>query len=451
METRTSTINFAVLTVAILTMLAARGASGTVFEGPGTPRIIPEQNLSLISSISVPESESVTSMSQVEIEIEIQHPRIFELEIYLTYQLSDGFARISELLKFERPTDEMPIRSGQDMHAIFSSDATRTIDLSTPDFFGQRFREQDGDSLAGLKTLSSHATWTLIILDRHIGENTGTLKSWSLTIEGTGTPDSSGDDGDSGSEDDVTVPAVAGLSQSAAESFIVNAELLLGTVTEAFSDTVEAGTVISSQPSAGTMVAVGTTVNLTVSRGMDVVAVPALRGLSESGAESALTNAGLQIGEVFEDFTADVDTGNVIESDPIGGTLVARGSTVDLTISRGIEQVTVPSVAGFSQAGAEGALTNAGLTLGTVTEVFSETAAGLVVGQVPASGTMVDSGSAVILTISKGPESSTVASGTGCPQSTSEAIEVVKRSVGDFFILGLSMVTLLGLGACRKG
>ncbi len=65
----------------------------------------------------------------------------------------------------------------------------------------------------------------------------------------------------------VIVPDVTGSAQAAAESTITAAGLVLGTVSEASSDTVEAGEVIAQDPPAGTLVAPGSSVDLVVSTG----------------------------------------------------------------------------------------------------------------------------------------------------------------------------------------
>jgi hypothetical protein len=66
--------------------------------------------------------------------------------------------------------------------------------------------------------------------------------------------------------------------------------------------------------------------------------------------------------------------------------------------------ITVPNVVGKTQAAASSALTSAGLTVGTITQAYSSTvASGNVISQSPVSGTSVASGTAVNLTVSKGP------------------------------------------------
>lgn len=423
-------------------------AWGAVFQSTDTPRSIPDgQLIPIVSAINIGEANSVRAMDEVEINLEINHADVTELEISLIYQGSDGLTKNIGLF------DGSGVSMGENLDITFSTAGTRRpSEQGRPPFDVGIYTSEIGGEfgLAELEGLTSWGSWTLLVSDDSTG-TLGTLESWSLSITGSGETDPGG--GSGGGESEVAVPSVAGLSRTAAESFITNAGLVVGAVTEVFSDTVESGTVISAQPASGTMVASGSTINLTVSIGVEMVAVPALSGLSQAGAESALSNSGLTVGSVTEVANNTVDIGDVVSSQPASDTMVARGSSVDLVISSGPEQVSVPSIAGFSQNGAENAIRSAGLSVGAVTEVFSDVAIGNVISQDPASGSLVSAGSEVNFTVSKGPDTTVPTPTTpGCPpQSMSGAIEAVKRSVGDFFLLGLSMVTLLGFSARRKG
>ena len=64
----------------------------------------------------------------------------------------------------------------------------------------------------------------------------------------------------------VVVPNVVGMTQSAAQSWITRADLVVGTMTQIYNSTA-AGTVISQYPQAGTNAYIGSSVNLVVSKG----------------------------------------------------------------------------------------------------------------------------------------------------------------------------------------
>jgi beta-lactam-binding protein with PASTA domain len=97
----------------------------------------------------------------------------------------------------------------------------------------------------------------------------------------------------------VAVPNVVGLTQAAATTAIGAANLTLGEVTTASSETVDAGLVISQNPAAGgANVPPGTAVDLVVSTGPAPVAVPNVVGLTQAAATTAIGAAGLTLGEV---------------------------------------------------------------------------------------------------------------------------------------------------------
>jgi len=150
-----------------------------------------------------------------------------------------------------------------------------------------------------------------------------------------------------------------------------------------------------------------------------MVNVPDLVGDTQAAATSALTGVGLTLGTVTTQNSASVAAGAVISEMPAAGASVASGSSVALVVSSGPVMVNVPNVVGTTQSVATTAITNAGLTVGTVTMSSSATvAAGEVISENPASGTSVASGSAVALIISSGSGPVTVPNVVGQAQST---------------------------------
>jgi len=202
----------------------------------------------------------------------------------------------------------------------------------------------------------------------------------------------------------VAVPSFEGMSQSAAEAAILAANLSVGTVTEASSDSVAVGNVISQSPAAGIQVAEGARVDLVISTGPADTTVPGVVGLSQSDAEAAIIAAGLTVGTVTSANSDTVATGDVISQSPAGGTDVALSTEVDLVVSLGPLLVSVPDVGGLTQSAAEAAIIAEGLTIGTVTSANSDAVpAGDVISQSPAPGTSVSANTTVDLIISLGP------------------------------------------------
>ena len=203
----------------------------------------------------------------------------------------------------------------------------------------------------------------------------------------------------------VLVPDLTGQQQSVAESTITAAGLTVGDITTASSNSISAGNVISHNPDSGIFVDAGSSVNLVVSSGPALVAVPDVVGQSQSSAEAVIVAAGLSNGSVSSNSSNSVAVGNVISQDPTAGTSVNPSSAVSLVISTGPASVIVPDVVGLSQVNAQNAITAAGLTYSDATTIYSDTvAAGNVISQTPDSGSSVVLGSNVSLVLSLGAE-----------------------------------------------
>ena len=165
----------------------------------------------------------------------------------------------------------------------------------------------------------------------------------------------------------VTIPSVVGKDENAAKSAITAAGLTVGTVSEASSDTVESGLVISQSPSANSETESGGKVNIVLSSGPNKKKVTDVIGHESSRAQSELAGDGFKV-EVKETYSDDMRAGLVVSTSPDRGTYVQPGSTVTITVSKGREQVTIPSVSvGMTYEEAVEALNDAGFK-GTVKE-----------------------------------------------------------------------------------
>jgi serine/threonine-protein kinase len=137
------------------------------------------------------------------------------------------------------------------------------------------------------------------------------------------------------------------------------------------------------------------------------VAVPNVEGLKRARAVDLIERADLEA-RVEETTSDTVPAGTVIDQNPGAGQRIAKGETVVITVSTGVEQVEVPKVAGKSEVDAVGALEGAGFDVKR-RYVFSDKAeAGIVLTQDPKAGALVDKGSVVTLKVSKGIETAEV-------------------------------------------
>ncbi len=173
----------------------------------------------------------------------------------------------------------------------------------------------------------------------------------------------------------------------------------------------EEGTVISASVPAGSELAEGDTVVLTVAQSTDGVLVPAVTGLSQAEARSNLEQHGFQV-SILQAESATVEKGNVISQSPEGDTYAPAGSTIMITVSSGgtaSDKISVPSVIGKSEMDAMAILTESGLNMGTISETNNDDPSleGNVCYQSVAAGSFVDKGTVVDLRVSIGPKSAT--------------------------------------------
>jgi serine/threonine-protein kinase len=163
------------------------------------------------------------------------------------------------------------------------------------------------------------------------------------------------------------------------------------------SDDVPRDEVISQDPPAGDRAREGATVTAVISAGRGEVPVPAVEGKSEDDAVSELRDAGFQT-KTKEAFSDSVPAGDVISTSPKGGESLTKGRTVTLTVSKGPSGIAVPKLVGLQRDEAEAQLKELGLTA-DVTEQETTQPPGTVMQQDPATGTRVDKGAAVKLTV----------------------------------------------------
>ena len=200
----------------------------------------------------------------------------------------------------------------------------------------------------------------------------------------------------------LTVPNVIGRESATATQILQNRGFEVDIENVVNSD-VERDTVASQDPRPETEAEEGSTVTITVSTGPGEASVPSVVGLPRDEAEQQLTSAGFKV-EAERVFSADVREGRVVSTQPGPGSVIERGTTVTMQVSRGPEQVDVPNVVGQSEDNARSALQSAGLSVGEVTERESaDEDPGTVLEQDPAAGASADTGSAVDLVVAQPP------------------------------------------------
>ena len=161
----------------------------------------------------------------------------------------------------------------------------------------------------------------------------------------------------------VSVPNLMGLTASEAEQQL-SAVGLKGSSKQDNSDSYEAGKIFAQDPSANTQVSAGSTITYTVSTGKKTqnVQVPNMIGIDESDAVATLEKLGLVV-QTKETESQDVGAGSVCAQSIAGGTSVAQGTTIVLSIASSPSKTTVPDVTGYSESEATSTLKASGFSV----------------------------------------------------------------------------------------
>ncbi len=194
----------------------------------------------------------------------------------------------------------------------------------------------------------------------------------------------------------VVVPNLIGKSQQEAENLLKGSGLEVGAVSSSFDKTVEAGTILDQTPNSGQRVDRGSSVDLVLSGGKELVRVPRLTGLSEDEAKERIVDAKLRA-QVDEGCNTDRANNEVIAQDPAAGEEVAEGSTVKITVNRFPK---VPNVLNQTEAQATKALEDLGFKI-EVLKVVSPGKSGRVIKQDPDAGVRACKGDTVTITVAE--------------------------------------------------
>lgn len=201
--------------------------------------------------------------------------------------------------------------------------------------------------------------------------------------------------------EEIQIPDVVGMSEADAEQALQSAGFTNFTSEYEESSSVEQGNVISIDPSAKTKVVKDKKITLKISTGVGKTAVPSVVGMSEADATAAIQGAGFTLGSVTKQ-NDSAASGTVISQDPASGNR-KQGTKINLVVSKGPEQVSIPSLEGRSLTDAKAALANVGLSSNETYEKSDTVAQGCVISVDPGSGTSVDMGTTINLVISDGP------------------------------------------------
>ena len=159
----------------------------------------------------------------------------------------------------------------------------------------------------------------------------------------------------------------------------------------------------SSSSAAGTSTSAEATPTAEASSSQEQAAVPNLLGMTVDEATTACNKLGIGVRQTSTATSEQYDSGQIINQTIAEGTMVDKGTTIDVVVSSGKADVTVPAgLTGSSQADAEASLESAGLVPDIELQYDDTVDVGNVISTSPAEGTSVPSGATVTLYVSKG-------------------------------------------------
>jgi serine/threonine-protein kinase len=195
----------------------------------------------------------------------------------------------------------------------------------------------------------------------------------------------------------VAVPPIVGFTSADAQRELGNSKLRAKLV-ERF-DSAPKDQVVAVAPAPGQRLAVGSTVTLTVSKGLQPASVPNVVSMNVDDARAELRRVGLTLAIVERQPSDSIPQNTVMSQAQPPGSDLDPGSSVDVMVSLGPTSASVPDVGAKDPTAAVAALRNSGFAPVITYNVDPTNAGGTVTAQQPGPGASAKRGSRVTIFI----------------------------------------------------
>lgn len=154
----------------------------------------------------------------------------------------------------------------------------------------------------------------------------------------------------------VKVPKTVGMEEAKAKELLEGQDLEV-VIVEEFDKKVEAGIVIKQDVEEGKETPAGSTVTITVSKGIEEVSVPNVVGKSQADAVKELTDNGFVITATLTEQDTTKEDGTVIKQSLDAGSTVEKGANITITVNQiqqlvnGTATINLKSVLNYSSNG----------------------------------------------------------------------------------------------------
>lgn len=243
------------------------------------------------------------------------------------------------------------------------------------------------------------------------------------------------------SSKNVTVPNIVGMTVDDAKKELEKLGLNIKVVETVESDK-EENTILEMNPTANAEAKTGDTIEVKVSGGVTKIKVPDLRDYEINYIQDLLTQKGLEWNITYQN-SENIKSGYLISQYPERDTEVPKGTTIELTISKGPEEkfVSVSNYLGQNVDAAKSDLEALGLVVILQEQTTdNESENGTVLNQSIKSGTKISEGAEITLTYGKytAPSDIDVNQYLSVGMSLSDAINSLKTAGISYSISGIT-------------
>ena len=240
--------------------------------------------------------------------------------------------------------------------------------------------EQTRENLVDLTNPKIKLRFTLPALLMSIGVVIGTV--WTLTQVFDGLPV------DGGAPTLIEIPDLTGSDQAQALEDLQNLGFKVG-IENAADSSVPSGSVIQTQPQSNTIVNPDSLVTIIVSVGPEAFPIPYVLDIETDRAIYVVEESGFALGQLLEVNDDNIPRGFIISQNPVAGTKMSPGSTVDLVVSKGPSLIKISDFSRKSPEDAIQILETLGFEYELIEEYSEDVEIGLVSGTLPEVGEIV--------------------------------------------------------------
>ena len=240
--------------------------------------------------------------------------------------------------------------------------------------------EQTRENLVDLTNPKIKLRFTLPALLMSIGVVIGTV--WTLTQVFDGLPVAGG------APTLIEIPDLTGSDQAQALEDLQNLGFKVG-IENAADSSVPSGSVIQTQPQSNTIVNPDSLVTIIVSVGPEAFPIPYVLDIETDRAIYVVEESGFALGQLLEVNDDNIPRGFIISQNPVAGTKMSPGSTVDLVVSKGPSLIKISDLSRKSPEDAIQILETLGFEYELIEEYSEDVEIGLVSGTLPEVGEIV--------------------------------------------------------------